>query len=113
MYDKLLADQPVVRPGVKGDVRHVYYQYTILAPRRDELKAHLAERGIGSQDMYPLEVPYQPAYQHLGYKYGDFPVADAQVKEILCLPMFPELTEGEVREVCAAIGEFYSRMAEV
>lgn len=107
LYDELLADTPVRRPIVVGDVKHVYYQYTVLAPRRDELMAFLAQRGIGSQDMYPLEVPYQPAYQHLGYKYGDFPVADAQVKEILCLPMFPELTEDEVREVCRTIREFY------
>ncbi len=107
LYDRLLEGLPVRRPVVVGDVKHVYYQYTILAPRRDELMAYLAERGIGSQDMYPLEVPYQPAYQHLGYKMGDFPVADAHVKEILCLPMFPELTEDEVREVCAAIAQFY------
>jgi dTDP-4-amino-4,6-dideoxygalactose transaminase len=108
LYDELLAGQPVTTPGAKGEVRHVYYQYTILAPSRDELKTFLAERGIGSQDMYPLEVPYQPAYEHLGHKYGDFPVADAHVKEILCLPMFPELTKDEVSEVCGAIGEFYS-----
>jgi dTDP-4-amino-4,6-dideoxygalactose transaminase len=106
LYTGLLAGLPVITPAAVGDVRHVYYQYTIRTPRRDELMHFLAERGIGSQDMYPLEVPYQPAYQHLGYEEGDFPVADAHVKEILCLPMFPELTEEEVRQVAGAIREF-------
>jgi len=109
MYDELLTGLPVVIPQAVGDVRHVYYQYTIRTPRRDKLLHFLAERGIGSQVMYPLEVPYQPAYQHLGHQEGDFPVADAHVKEILCLPMFPELTEEEVRRTANAIREFFAR----
>ena len=108
MYTEMLQGLPVVTPVEVGDVKHVYYQYTIRAPRRDELKAYLAGRGIGSQDMYPLEVPYQPAYAHLGHTMGDFPEADAHVKEILCLPMFPELTEDEVQFVAETIREFYS-----
>ena len=107
LYTELLAGLPLITPAEVGDAWHVYYQYTIRAPHRDELMAFLAERGIGSQNMYPLQVPYQPAYQHLGYKKGDFPVADAHVKEILCLPMFPELTEAEVRKVAGAIREFF------
>ncbi len=107
LYDQLLAGLPVVTPQVRGDVRHVYYVYTIRTPRREELIAHLASRGIGSFPMYPLEVPYQPAYAHLGHHTGDFPVADGQVSEILCLPMYPELTEAEVRQVAGAVGEFF------
>ncbi len=107
-YDELLAGLPVVTPTVVGDVRHVYYMYTIRTPKRNELIAHLAERGIGSQAMYPLEAPYQPAYAHLGHRPGDFPVADAQVGEILCLPMYPELTRAEVDEIAAAIAAFFS-----
>jgi dTDP-4-amino-4,6-dideoxygalactose transaminase len=107
LYTELLTGLPVTTPEEIGDVRHVYYQYTIRTPHRDELMSFLAGRGIGSQNMYPIEVPYQPAYQHLGHKQGDFPVADAHVKEILCLPMFPELTEEEVRRVARAIREFF------
>jgi dTDP-4-amino-4,6-dideoxygalactose transaminase len=106
-YTHLLKGLPVVTPAVMDDVCHVYYMYTILTPLRDELIAYLAEHGIGSQAMYPLEVPYQPAYQHLGYKPGDFPIADAQVKELLCLPMFPELTNSEVEQVAGAIRDFF------
>jgi len=109
LYNELLAGLPVVTPATVGDVRHVYYGYTIRTPRREELMAFLAERGIGSFVMYPLEVPFQPAYQHLGHKMGDFPVADGQVSEILCLPMFSELTEAEVREVAGAVREFFGQ----
>jgi dTDP-4-amino-4,6-dideoxygalactose transaminase len=108
LYDELLAGLPVVTPRVRPECRHVYYVYTIRTPRREELIEFLAARGIGSWAMYPLEVPYQPAYQHLGHTPGDFPVADRQVSEILCLPMYPELTEGEVRQVAGAIREFFT-----
>jgi dTDP-4-amino-4,6-dideoxygalactose transaminase len=106
-YARELRDTPVIVPVEAGDVRHVYYMYTIRAPRRDELQAFLAERGIGSSPVYPLPVPYQPAYQFMGHKDGDFPVSDGHYKEILCLPMFPELTDGEVAEVAQAIRDFY------
>ncbi len=109
LYYDLLCNSPVTPPIEVGNVRHVYYMYTILAPRRDELQAYLAQHGIGSQAVYPLEVPYQPAYLHMGHHPGDFPVADTQVNEILCLPMFPELTEEEVREVAGRILAFYDR----
>ncbi len=107
LYHELLCETPVTPPEEVADRRHVFYMYTIRAPRRDELQKYLNERGIGATPVYPLEVPYQPAYAHLGHTPGDFPVADTQVEEILCLPMFPELTETEVREVAAAIRSFY------
>jgi dTDP-4-amino-4,6-dideoxygalactose transaminase len=113
LYDELLAGLPVVTPAAPTDVRHVYYTYTIRTPRREELMAFLAERGIGSFVMYPLEVPFQPAYQHLGHNAGDFPVADGQVSEILCLPMFAELTEAEVREVAGTIRAFFMERDQV
>jgi dTDP-4-amino-4,6-dideoxygalactose transaminase len=106
-YFRLLQGTPVIAPVEVGDVRHVYYMYTIRAPRRDELQAFLAERGIGASPVYPLPVPYQPAYQFMGHTDGDFPVSDAHYKEILSLPMFPELTDAEIGEVVQAIRDFY------
>lgn len=110
-YSEKLKDLPVILPKVVGDVRHAFYMYTIRTPQRDALKEYLEEHGIGSQVMYPLEVPYQPAYRHLGYQPGDFPVADQHVKEILCLPMFPELTDREVSLVSDAIQSFFDRFS--
>jgi dTDP-4-amino-4,6-dideoxygalactose transaminase len=109
LYSELLRDTPVRTPVELEDTRHVYYMYTICAPSRDELKAYLNENGIGCMPVYPLEVPYQPAYSGLGYQKGDFPVSNRQVDEILCLPMFPELTEAEVIKVSDRIHAFYSR----
>ncbi len=106
-YNQLLQGTPVITPVEVGGARHVYYMYTIRAPRRDDLQAYLREQGIGSMVVYPGPVPYQPAYQPMGFKPGDFPVTDAHLKEILCLPMFPELTEEQVQKVCAAIRAFY------
>ena len=107
-YTELLQGLPVITPREAGDVRHVYYMYTIRTPHRDEIIPYMAQRGIEVQYMYPLEVPYQPAYRHLGYKEGDFPVADAHVPEILCLPMFPELTEDDVRRVAGGLRDFFT-----
>jgi hypothetical protein len=111
-YAELLADLPLTTPVSVGDVRHIYYLYTILTPHRDELMNFLLERGIGCQVVYPGPVPYQPAYRHLGHQAGDFPVADAQLQQILCLPMFPELTEAEVRQVANTIREFFAQKSD-
>lgn len=107
-YERLLADLPVVTPVVAPNHRHVFYLYNIRVPHRDELQRFLTERGIGTHVVYPLAAPLQPAYRHLGYSEGDFPISDSQVGEILCLPMFPELTEDEVEQVASAIREFFT-----
>jgi dTDP-4-amino-4,6-dideoxygalactose transaminase len=108
LYDELLTDLPVARPGLMPDSCHVYYLYVIRAQNRDRLSAYLDSRGIGTQIIYPALVPFQPAYAHLGYQRGAFPVAERATKEILCLPMFPELTENEVRYVAESVRAFYT-----
>jgi len=113
LYTDMLAGLPVITPVEVGDVRHVYYMYTIRTPYRDEIIPYMSQQNIEVQYMYPLEAPYQPAYQHLGYREGDFPVADAHVKEILCLPMFPELREAEVRRVARALWAFFTDKGQV
>jgi dTDP-4-amino-4,6-dideoxygalactose transaminase len=112
LYTDLLQGLPVITPREVGDIRHVFYMYVIRTPHRDDIIPYLAERGIEAQYMYPIEVPYLPAYQHLGYTEGDFPVADAHVKDILCLPMFPELREEEVRRVAATLWQFFVERGE-
>lgn len=107
LYTDCLAGLPIRLPRVMPGMRHAFYMYTILTPERDALQRYLADQGIGSQVMYPLEVPYQPAYQHLGHTFGDFPNADAHVNQLLCLPMFPELTDDEVYRVSDAIRSFF------
>jgi dTDP-4-amino-4,6-dideoxygalactose transaminase len=108
LYDQLLAATPVTTPFVQEGTEPVYYMYTIRASRRDALKAHLEERGVGTQIIYPKLVPQQGAYQGESYRPGSFPHAEQVTGEILSLPIFPELTEEEVRYVVACIAEFYA-----
>ncbi len=108
LYDELLADLTAVRtPRVDGGNLHTYNQYTIRAERRDGLRAFLAEAGIATGLYYPLPLPLQPCFRSLGYAPGDFPVAERLCREVLSLPVFPELGEKRVRAVAAAIRTFY------
>ena len=108
LYDELLADLPeVVTPTVLAGNAHVYNQYTIRASRRDQLKSHLAERGVGTGVYYPVPLHLQECFRSLGHARGDFPVAERLAEEVLSLPVFPELTEDEVRHVASEIRAFY------
>jgi dTDP-4-amino-4,6-dideoxygalactose transaminase len=97
---RLLARSP--------QAKHVFHQYVIRAQRRDELRKFLAERKIGSEIYYPLPLHLQPVFSYLGLKAGDLPVSEQAALEVLALPMFPELTEAEIRWVVESIADFYS-----
>ena len=97
---RLLARSP--------QAKHVFHQYVIRVERRDELRKFLAERKIGSEIYYPLPLHLQPAFSYLGLKAGDMPVSEQAAREVLALPMFPELTEAEMRWVVESIADFYT-----
>jgi dTDP-4-amino-4,6-dideoxygalactose transaminase len=107
-YRELLDGLPVRVPREAPDCRHVYYLYTLHAPRRDELAAFLQARGIATQLIYHTPVPMQPCYAHLGYTAADLPVATRLAAELINLPMFPELRDDEVERVAAGIRAFYA-----
>lgn len=86
---------------------HVYNQYTIRAERRDELRAHLEGKGIGSGVYYPLPLHLQPCFAELGGKEGQLPESERACREVLSLPVFPELGEERLERVAGAIREFY------
>jgi dTDP-4-amino-4,6-dideoxygalactose transaminase len=106
--------------GVKGmelplepsSSRPVYHLYVIRTEMRDELQAYLKENGIGTGLHYPLPLHLQDAYQYLGYKMGDFPVAERIAAKILSLPMYPQLRDDQQDQVVAAI-EAFQRVAVV
>lgn len=110
-YRRLFAEagleETLVLPEAVPGRGHTFNQYVVRAPRRDDLRAFLAERGIGAAVYYPLPLHLQPCFSYLGYQPGDFPVSEQASHEVLALPVFPELTENEQREVVAAIAEFY------
>jgi dTDP-4-amino-4,6-dideoxygalactose transaminase len=88
--------------------QHVFHQYVIRAQRRDDLRTFLAERKISTEIYYPLPLHLQPVFSYLGFKAGDLPVAEHAAQEVLALPMFPELSEAEIRSVVEGIKDFYS-----
>jgi dTDP-4-amino-4,6-dideoxygalactose transaminase len=101
-------ESPVQLPFVSPHAHHVFHQYVIRAKRREELRRFLTERGIGTEVYYPLPLHLQAAFAYLGYQEGDLPESERAAREVLALPMFPELTEGEQRWVVDSIAEFYS-----
>ena len=107
LYSELLTGTPVVTPYIAPERTHSYYLYTILAPRRDELRDYLAQQGIGSQVIYPKLIPDQGAYRDQPLRCGPIPVARSLEDQILSLPMFPELRDDEIERVAAAIRSFY------
>jgi len=107
-YRELLAGTPLELPAHDVTGRHVYYMYTVLAPRREELRAFLDERGIRTQLIYPKLVPDQGAYRDHPWRAADpLDVARSLVPRLLCLPMFAELTDDEIDRVGVAIRAFY------
>ena len=98
----------VTLPQTSEHAHHVFHQYVIRAQRRDELRAFLVQRSIATGIYYPIPLHLQPCFAFLGYGEGDLPEAERASREVLALPMFPELTESEQRWVVEAIADFYS-----
>ncbi len=87
---------------------HIYHQFVIRPPKRDALREHLAKRAIGTEIYYPLALPEQKCFGYLGHKPGDFPEAERAAREVLALPIYPEISRGAQSYVVQAIAEFFS-----
>ena len=89
--------------------RHIYNQYVIRVPdaQRDALRESLKSRSIGSEIYYPLGLHQQECFADLGYRRGQFPVAEQACNEVLALPIYPELAEDQQRRVVEAIASYY------
>lgn len=106
-YTERLAGVPGIRvPVVRPGNEHVFNQYTLRVDRRDELKAHLDRQGIGNAIYYPVPLHLQPCFAPLGYGPGDFPVSERAAREVLSIPVYPELTAAQLDEVAGRIEEF-------
>ena len=101
------AKEGVVLPFTESRAQHVFHQYVVRVARRDELRQYLTDRKIGTEIYYPIPLHLQSSLASLGYKAGDFPVAEQAAAEVLALPMYPELREDEQQTVVDAIAAFY------
>ena len=111
-YGKLFQERKLLGRGVKSipdarDPAHAFNYYVVRAERRDALKNHLAAAGIQAEIYYPTPLHLQPCFSHLGYRRGDFPVAEKAAEEVLALPLYPELTEAQQATVVESIAAFY------
>jgi dTDP-4-amino-4,6-dideoxygalactose transaminase len=102
-YAETLDRESVRLPKARPDCRHVYHVYAVRTDDRDRLRDQLTSHGIQSGTHYPIPVHLQPAYADLGYGAGDFPNAEAAAREVLSLPLFPEMTREQVETVAAAV----------
>ena len=117
IYERLFRESGLVDAKGSSPVRllhtpphscHVFHQYVICAKRRDELRKFLTERKIGTEIYYPVPLHLQDCFAYLGYRERDLPEAELAAREVLALPMFPELTEDEQGWVAESIADFYS-----
>jgi dTDP-4-amino-4,6-dideoxygalactose transaminase len=105
-YAELLADTPLQLPLEPDYAESAWHLYVVRHPRRDVLKKFLEENGVGCAVHYPIPVHLQKAYAHLGHTAGDFPVAEMAAHECLSLPIYPELTDAQIRRVVEVIKRF-------
>lgn len=107
-YSERLRDVPgLMLPQSPQSEAHVWQQYVVLVEGadREAFRRRLADRGISTAVNYPTPVPFQPAFAHLGYRPGDFPIAEHVIHRCVSLPMFAELTEAQIDAVCDAVHE--------
>jgi dTDP-4-amino-4,6-dideoxygalactose transaminase len=107
-YENNLTKDFFQLPPFREDGSHVYHQYTIRHPHRDELRTFLAERQIESKVYYPSPLHLQPCFEFLGYRQGHFPQAELAASQVLSIPMFPGLTRQELEEVVHTM-ELYAK----
>jgi dTDP-4-amino-4,6-dideoxygalactose transaminase len=107
-YNELLNNiDNIIVPYEADYAKHVYHLYVIRTENRDKLREELKSNNITTGIHYPIPLHLQPAYNYLGYKEGDFPVTEKASQEILSLPMFAELSEKQIMEICYWVKSFY------
>ena len=108
-YSRELATCGLTLPRQRSEATHVYHLYAVLAPRRDELQVFLKTQGIGALIHYPVPVHLQPAYRELSGSGNRFPVTEMVANQVLSLPLYPELTQGDIQQVISAVQTFQER----
>lgn len=106
-YNEGLRNLPVELPKDLGYGRHIYHQYSIRFIGRDDLRKHLKSRGIQTAVHYPYPLHFQPVFSFLGMNEGSFPESERAAREVLCLPIYPEMQDEEVEMVIDGISSYF------
>ena len=106
LYLNDLQDANLILPYVPEWTEPVWHQFVVRSKKRDELQQYLKSKGIGTLIHYPLPIHLQEAYKHLGYKKGDFPIAEKIANEVLSLPMWIGLTKEQIEMICKVIKNY-------
>ena len=119
-YDRIFTESGLVEEALvqtpealyrdsDAEYFHTYHQYVIRVKDRDKLREFLGEKGVSTAIYYPLPLHLQKCFSYLGYKEGDFPVAEKAAREVLALPIYPELTADQQGHIASSISKFYKR----
>jgi dTDP-4-amino-4,6-dideoxygalactose transaminase len=108
-YNARLVGSQVETPYARPDCRHVYHVYAVRTDEREDLQARLQAEGVQTGLHYPIPVHMQPAHRDLGYHEGQFPESERAAREVLSLPMYPELTDAQIDTVAAAVRAYEAR----
>ena len=108
-YTAAFSGHPAICPPTADPANaHIYHQYTLRVPQRDQLQAHLKANGIGHAVYYPLALHLQPCFAHLGYRRGSLPVSEAAMDSVISLPIYPEMTVEQQDRVIETVQSFYA-----
>lgn len=108
-FDELKSLQGILLPEIHPQAQSVFHQFVIQSSQRDGLQKYLTQRGVGTLIHYPIPPHLQAAYSHLGYKKGDFPIAEQLANESLSLPIYPGLKETQIIYICNIIADFFTK----
>jgi dTDP-4-amino-4,6-dideoxygalactose transaminase len=104
-YNQLLSELPLSLPNERANTKAVYHLFVVRTPSRNKIQHYLKARGIETGIHYPIPLHLQPAYRHLAYRDGDFPRTEQAAREVLSLPMYPELSDEQISQISEAIRE--------
>jgi dTDP-4-amino-4,6-dideoxygalactose transaminase len=105
IYDKMFAGTNVTPPKIEAGNHSIYNQFVVRVPDRDAVKQKLSQRGVSTAVYYPIPLHLQPCFAYLGHKEGDFPASEQACREVLALPVYPELTDEQVKYVAKTLLE--------
>ncbi len=106
-YNRLFTGIDIVTPYVEGHNYHIYHQYVVRVSKRDELQSFLKEQNVSTAVYYPVPLHLQACYSELGYGEGDLPESERAAREVLALPVYPELTLEQQERIAKVVGDFY------